>query len=643
MAVRAQWESEELIRHVHDPFPLPCRWSNAAEELTDHWQNIRESLDLNEPVRLDDELKNIAGTFRRIPSGRLVVLGRAGAGKTVLTSRFALTVLADRAERPGEPVPVIFSLGSWDPVACPLREWLVDQLIVTYPMLADKDAMGESLAAALLTTRRVMPVLDGFDEITEGLRAAAIRAINAGLRPGDRFLLTSRPEEYAAAVETGDVLTGAAVVQLADLTVEDLARYLPLTTRKTGTRHGKWQPVLDRLHETPRSGPLAAVLSTPLMVSLARAIFSDTNADPAELLAHRSTTSLENRLLSGFLPAVYSGSSRGFAADEARSWLGFLARHLRGNETHDVAWWQLVHAVPRLAIGFTAGLMISLVATVGIGLGGWFGDWQGASGQSAWIVASLCGGLVCGIVGGTIVGLGRGIRPSPARLRLRVRGRLSRVLHDLRGMRAWRNLAYVLVWAVGGTLFGLMSPLVDNSASTALVGLSAGLFAGTGTWVVVTVIRALGAPVDPSETVSPAELLRTDRGTALRQGMMVGAAGSTVVWLMMGFAFEPTFGVPLGQVYQDGLWLINWLVATIGGALLWMLFVTVWGPWLIARLWLPLTRRLPWSVMAFLADAHRRGVLRQAGGVYQFRHARLRDHLAGHPLRTPSLDRVGTE
>jgi hypothetical protein len=32
--------------------------------------------------------------------------------------------------------------------------------------------------------------------------------------------------------------------------------------------------------------------------------------------------------------------------------------------------------------------------------------------------------------------------------------------------------------------------------------------------------------------------------------------------------------------------------------------------------------------MAFLDDAYRRGVLRRAGAVYQFRHARLQDRLA---------------
>jgi hypothetical protein len=58
------------------------------------------------------------------------------------------------------------------------------------------------------------------------------------------------------------------------------------------------------------------------------------------------------------------------------------------------------------------------------------------------------------------------------------------------------------------------------------------------------------------------------------------------------------------------------------------LSLTAWGQWLaVARIWLPLHGRLPWALIAFLDDACRRGVLRRAGAVYQFRHARLQDQL----------------
>src|SRR5436309_2436066 len=37
----ARWQHEEEQRQVHDPYPLPVRWRPVAEELTDHWANIR--------------------------------------------------------------------------------------------------------------------------------------------------------------------------------------------------------------------------------------------------------------------------------------------------------------------------------------------------------------------------------------------------------------------------------------------------------------------------------------------------------------------------------------------------------------------------------------------------------------------------
>ena len=41
--------------------------------------------------------------------------------------------------------------------------------------------------------------------------------------------------------------------------------------------------------------------------------------------------------------------------------------------------------------------------------------------------------------------------------------------------------------------------------------------------------------------------------------------------------------------------------------------------------------------MSFLADAHRRGVLRQAGAFYQFRHIELQHRLANRDASVNSL------
>ena len=40
---------------------------------------------------------------------------------------------------------------------------------------------------------------------------------------------------------------------------------------------------------------------------------------------------------------------------------------------------------------------------------------------------------------------------------------------------------------------------------------------------------------------------------------------------------------------------------------------TAWGAFVLVRSWLALSGRLPWRLMAFLDDAHERGILRQSG------------------------------
>ena len=58
---------------------------------------------------------------------------------------------------------------------------------------------------------------------------------------------------------------------------------------------------------------------------------------------------------------------------------------------------------------------------------------------------------------------------------------------------------------------------------------------------------------------------------------------------------------------------------------------TAWPSYMLTTWWLAFHHHLPWSLMSFLADAHQRGVLRQAGAVYQFRHIGLQRRLATRP------------
>jgi NACHT domain len=635
LSVRAQWEAEERIRRVHDPFPLPVRWTNAADHLMDHWQSINGASDRRNPIILDGDTDHLLETFDRVPSGRLVVLGRAGAGKTMLASRFALALLADRGSAASRPVPVIVTLGSWNPKTRSLHGWLIRQLIIMYPVLAERDGTEATVAEQLLATGRVMPVLDGFDEIPEGLRADAIARINASLRTGDRMLMTSRPAEYAVAVATGDVLTAAAVVCIKDLTADDVRSYLPLTTRKASANAvaTKWDSVLDYAYASP-DGPVAEVLSTPLMVALARTVFSDTDADPTELLGYTSAAELKCRLLAGFVPAVYSHIHHDkppCSVNDAHRYLGFLASHLQRLGTYDFAWWRLAPATAasRIAIGLANGFLMALLIFVLVGLLGVLGNWSD-DGLTLWLTAGVITAVSWGVASSIVIGVGlKRWRPSPVRMHLRLHRRPGQVTRGLAFRRRnLRSLIWILVWSGNGMVLGIAASRLPDSKAGIAVGLVAGLLAGGCVRLMGGVVHALTEPVELTKTISPAELMNTDRSTALRQGLILGLGEATVLWLTIWFTFEPLFRLPFGEVFRPGVWFLGWLLSACAIAIARVLFTPVWGQWLVARTWLSLTGRLPWPIMTFLADAHRRGVLRQAGGVYQFRHARLQDHLA---------------
>lgn len=53
-----------------------------------------------------------------------------------------------------------------------------------------------------------------------------------------------------------------------------------------------------------------------------------------------------------------------------------------------------------------------------------------------------------------------------------------------------------------------------------------------------------------------------------------------------------------------------------------------WWGYLVVTLKLARSGRSPRQLMLFLDDAHRLGLLRAVGPIYQFRHAEFQDHLA---------------
>lgn len=195
------------------------------------------------------------------------------------------------------------------------------------------------------------------------------------------------------------------MIELLPLRLSDLADYLPRTTRKvpaemSGEFTTKWDPVLRCMRTEPGDPAcrmLLEVLSTPLMASLARSVYSDTAADPAILLNGNFADcyEIEAHLLDGFIPAAFAGPvtigsrQQQRSAQDAERWLSFLARHLDLLGTRDLEWWRLQNAVPPPVRWLALGLVVWLYLGAGSEILGGGPGWTAAACVAAGLILSL--------------------------------------------------------------------------------------------------------------------------------------------------------------------------------------------------------------------------------------------------------------
>jgi NACHT domain len=714
-AMVAYWRKEAGFRRLNEPYPLPVSWIAADSSLTVAWDVLVRQASSGAgwpspasgtwaagPNELSGKDRGLADVLARVPTGRLVVLGAPGAGKTMLMVRLVLDLLARRL--PGGPVPMLMSLASWNLRDQDLHSWLADQLCIEHPGLAAAVPPGAgegSQIKALLRDNLILPILDGMDEIPDAIRGEAIAEINNILEPGEPLVLTCRTESYQKVVEPqqgpGAILRAATVV-LCPLEAADVSKYLrdDATGPLAVTR---WSAVITVLGT---DAPAGQALTTPLMVGLARAIYNPRPGeqaanlpDPAELcspdLADRDAVA--NHLFDAFIPAAYRhlpGVRTPWKAQEANRWLAFLARQQEDQGTANIEWWNLSKAAPvhmaslavsfvlavvgavgypfaGLGVGVISGLLVGLIvrrwtrtgkASLTRGLaGGFFGGAIGASTALAFlgpevqpyeIGSVIASGLAIGIAvasmsrlipsfaGGLAGGMGvafyeraRGLEPlrtaiGPGSHLINGVGCGAAVLCfiELAGRKIpARKLRWSPAWfACTGCSSVFLSIVVWVQVSWAAglgVAFAGALIGGTG--------QALAA--DSTKDANPRAVLRRDRITFTVSCLGFGLGLGVGLGVASGFSSNAA-GTPNGLRYGLAVGITNLIVTGITFGFI----QAVWGRFTVARWWLAASGQLPWRIMTFLHDAHaKRGVLRQVGAAYQFRHIELQRHLSTEP------------
>ena len=592
--LRSQWAEEAEARGLNDPYPLPVAWTPAKAPLAGDLDALKTlattGAGWSTPVRENwaKGSRDLAGGGKRkladvlamVPTGRLVVLGEPGTGKTMLMVSLMLDLLNSDRRSSGGRVPVLAPLASWDPVSQDLHLWLGATLSIAYPDLAGAPppgSAGDNRFEALVEGGLILPILDGLDEIPEPIRPMAISRINKELKPGEQIVVTCRTEQYRAAVSQGIGLSAAAV-QLNTVKFDEVVRYL----RKTAgpAAEDRW----DFLKALSAESPIRQALATPLMAGLARTIYNPrpgelaaTLRNPAELCGQTDKEAVELLLFDAFIPAAYRNDPAGpWKARDAEAWLVFLARHLEQTiESPDLAWWQL----------------------------------GGASPHTASTIAGRRGG---GLLGRYRTPLGASRAEAPSRgVRIRI---------------GWFAFGLVIGLAVG-----LVIGLAVGLANGLKAGLTAGFFAGLGAGLPGALqLGTGGVPGDLEAVTSPGAVFARDRQVALLVmvvgglvGGLLGCLSGALGWVRAGGLVD-SIAVGFGLVLLVGL-TIGFFLAE--NTTRWPSYIQVLARGKLAR-----HHPLPWRLMSFLADAHGRGVLRQAGAVYQFRHIELQHRLANRDV-----------
>jgi NACHT domain len=566
---------------------------------------------------------SIAAFYGHLRRGRLVIVGEAGAGKTVLANQLLLDLLGKPPR--GGPIPIRLSLPSFDPRAEPLAPTrLPDQVSKDLDAwiarhLSNVYGLTPTAATALVERGAILPILDGLDEMDPDreppVRAAAvIRALNAVPRP---VVITCRADSYwrLAAAEEGAgreaVLQDAAVVEIQPLTTSQIVAYLTYRFRDPADprwAERRWHPVINHLIADP-TGTLAVTLSSPLRLFLVATAYYA--RDPAELMRFPDSRSLSRHLLDQLIPATARRYPRSdgtnYQPENVTRWLATIADQLRRRqdleygsgsdiELHEL-WTAAGNRLPR----YTSGILHALIAALPLIVAARLAPIARDHALYGWTIGARCSLVILAFVIGFI-------HP----------GRRSAGKDYRRGPGRTVNWYFFLPGLIGGLVKGITPALL----ATAAAHVHARYAVGLATWITIGITSALVFTFDTGGNAISHPGVVLTRGMALElttplEGGLAGAAAAVATFPLIGDLRFTEYG-----------WLVLWIsFGLAGGAAINGTF-SPWLRYLAAASILAFRRGLPARTARFLDWGYTAGLLRLSGAGIQFRHRELQDYLA---------------
>jgi len=319
-------------------------------------------------------------------SGRLLILGEPGAGKTTSLLDLALELVARAEEDPQEPIPVIVDLSDWQPTVFsstfrgsrvslknfsePFSEKKLVQSLLNWLIRKVRGRYEASLEQIKqwLENKRLVPLLDGLDEVSPEYQQDCVRAINLWL--DSEFNSELRPKQIAVCCRRepyesySQKLQLKGAVYLQDLTDKQIQKFL------VDANQGELAESLMADEN------LLALIRRPLLLSMAIIAYKE-----LDLTQWQRATSAGDRLnffLDAYIRQMLTQKtpSRAYrknkppSQEQTRKWLEILALQLLQDSETDflveginTRWLStFLQKVLLCALAFPVGVLIGVIA-----------------------------------------------------------------------------------------------------------------------------------------------------------------------------------------------------------------------------------------------------------------------------------------
>ena len=480
--VKQFWIDGVLKDSLHNEILLQLNKEVRLDEVEHPWERVMEVRD--RPRQSLPAAVKIGDVFDEM-SRAMLILGAPGAGKTITLLELARDLIAQVEGDPNfsKPIPVVFNLSSWAEKRKPFLDWLVDELSAKY-------FIPGRTGRIWLENYRVLPLLDGLDELPAEHRASCVESINTfGENHGlSGLAVCCRAEEYSQ-IPVRLKFNGAIFLQ--PLTPEQVDNYFAVA----GQEYAGIQAALKK------DEGLQTLSQTPLMLSIL-ALASQGMPTESLTVGQDDVIAARKRIFEMYITRMFARKGQmdiAYSPAQTKEWLAWFAQKMFQHdqsifliENMQPSWllsrfWRWVYLlVSRLLSGLFFGYAFSISGGLIDGLlDGLINALSGGLSNEIIVEISdgfrdalsegfIPGSILAGIIGGLCVGLldifrferrdiFPGLRNVSASWKLGLSVIVTILVAGLPfGFVVWSSEGTMISGLVGGLIFGLIFGLRNH-------------------------------------------------------------------------------------------------------------------------------------------------------------------------------------